>query len=142
VISLHSRSASDEMLAELKRSPGVGRILHWWIGTAEQTRRAIDLGCYFSLPPAAARNEARLEIIPIDRILTETDHPFGDRGAASARPGNFAGIENVLARIHGLSAVELRHHVWCNLGTLVRETGCGRLLPRAVQVTLAALPRS
>ena len=35
--------------------PGI--ILHWWLGDAQQTRRAVDLGCYFSVNASSVRRK-------------------------------------------------------------------------------------
>lgn len=141
IVSLHSYSASEAIVDELERTPGAGRILHWWLGDAALTRRAVSAGCYFSIPPPAARRSDVLSAIPLERVLTETDHPFGDRGRSDARPGNVALVESRLAAHYGLDAGEVRRATWRNLGQLVADVSCGRLLPPRVRTLLAALPR-
>lgn len=80
-----------------------------------------------------------LSLIPPDRLLTETDHPFGDRSAGKrARPGLVATVEQAIARQQGTSASAVRVTLWANLATLVSETRCGQLLPRAVRRQLMA----
>ena len=139
IISLHSDSATEALVEELERSPGRGRILHWWLGDAALTKRAVDAGCYFSMPPAAARRSDVLSSIPLQRVLTETDHPFGDRGASNARPGNIAQAETYLAAYYELDASELRRITWRNLARLVAEVGCARLLPPQIRTLLGAV---
>jgi TatD DNase family protein len=141
IVSLHSYAATEPILTELERLPGRGRVLHWWLGDAALTRRAVELGCYFSVPPSAVRRADLIAAIPFDRILTETDHPFGNkRGAGAARPGNVVSVEHALAAHHQLTLEQLRLAMWRNLNRLVREVGCGRLLPTRVRILLAALP--
>lgn len=142
IVSLHSYAATEEVLSELERTETPGRVLHWWLGDTSLTKRAVELGCFFSLPPAAARRRDLLDAIPLDRCLTETDHPFGDRRARDARPGKVDAIERALAAHHQLSQGEVRRVVWSNLSRLVKTTGCGRLLPHRVRMLLATLPPS
>jgi TatD DNase family protein len=140
IASLHSYQATAELLSELERQPTPGRILHWWLGDEALTRRAVALGCYFSLPPAALRRADLLAAIPLDRLLTETDHPFGDRHSAGRRPGNVERVERAIGARHGLDGDQVRRALWRNFARLVRETGCGGLLPRRVRTLLASLP--
>lgn len=92
-VSLHSYDATHELLIELEQTPVVTPVLHWWLGTQEDTRRAVELGCYFSVNPAANRRVDLLSAIPLDRVLTETDHPFGERRRRDRAPGRTEAIE-------------------------------------------------
>jgi TatD DNase family protein len=77
--------------------------------------------------------------LPLHRLLTETDHPFGDRlGGRGRRPGHVDDVERALAQLHGMDQDEVRRELWRNLKELVRSTKCGILLPRPVRLTLAA----
>jgi TatD DNase family protein len=140
IVSLHNYKATEPLVEELERVDTPGRVLHWWLGDSTLTQRALELGCFFSLPPAAARRSEVLGAIPLDRVLTETDHPFGDRRSPSARPGNVQTIERALAAHHRVDLGEVRLTLWRNLGRLVRQVGCGGLLPRRVRTLLATLP--
>lgn len=139
LVSLHSTGATGDVLLELEATPVRGAILHWWLGDREETKRALDLGCYFSLNAAGVGRKRLLETIPIGRLLTETDHPFGDRRTPHPRPGNVAPVERAIARHHGVATDLVRRQAWRNLGTLVRQTGSARLLPRKVRAHLAAV---
>ncbi|MFE9185627.1 TatD family hydrolase [Micromonospora haikouensis] len=137
--SIHSAGAHDEVLAALTHRPIRGTVLHWWTGTAEQTRHAVELGCYFSLNASAVKRIGTLGQLPLDRILPETDHPFGDRTAPRPRmPGNTTTVETALGRHYGGSATEIRTLMWRNLSRLVSETGCSALLNRTLLRQLAA----
>lgn len=138
--AVHSFNATETVLDCLTAQPICGVVLHWWLGDIEQTRRAVELGCHFSINASMLRRPDLLEVVPLDRVLTETDHPFGDRSVRHGRrPGNIVGVEDVIACIHGLSSDEVRRVVWRNLAALVSSTRCGMLLPRPVRVTLAAI---
>lgn len=140
ITSMHSYGVTEAVLDCLAAHPIQGAVMHWWLGDAEQTRRAIELGCYFSINVAMLRRPELLDRLPLNRLLAETDHPFGDRsGRRSQRPGHVDDVERALARLHGLDQDELRKAMWRNLAELVRHTRCGMLLPRSVRVTLAAV---
>ncbi len=139
ITSLHSYKATDLVIAALEAQPIKGAVLHWWLGDAAQTRRALELGCFFSINESSVRRADVLEQIPLDRLLTETDHPFGDRrGGRNARPGRVAGVEEGLARHFGESPSDIRSVMWDNLARLTSEAGCGALLPRAIRLPLMA----
>ncbi|MFJ3975880.1 TatD family hydrolase [Streptomyces sp. NPDC090021] len=140
IASIHSYAACAQVLDELERSPAPGMVLHWWLGEPALTARAVGLGCYFSLNASAIRKTTLLEAIPLDRVLTETDHPFGDRSSRPPLPGNVALIEQALARHHQMTPEDIRRIVWRNLATLVRDTRCAAQLSRRVRSHLASLP--
>jgi TatD DNase family protein len=140
LVSLHNYSATQRLIEELERHDTPGRVLHWWLGDVPLTRRAVELGCYFSLPPAAMRRKDLLAAIPLDRLLTETDHPFGDRRSQHARPGKVDVVERALAAHHHRDRQDIRRMIWLNLNRLIKETGCGGLLPNRIRTLLAALP--
>ncbi|GFM21330.1 MULTISPECIES: TatD family hydrolase [Mycobacteriaceae] len=125
ILSVHSYQAQAEVLRELNRLPVQGVILHWWTGSPGLTEEAVRLGCYFSVPPAAAGvlGPDFLRLLPQDRILTETDHPSGDRrGPLPRRPGNVREVERNLRRTWALDDDATRTQVWRNLANLADET--------------------
>jgi len=139
ITSLHSYRATDLLIDELTDRPARGVVLHWWLGRAEATQRAIELGCYFSVNAAMFQHPNALRHIPLERLLTETDHPFGDRSSpAPRRPGGVLAVEHAIARHHRLQPEDVRRLMWSNLGCLVRQTGCSRLLSRRIRSYLIA----
>jgi len=95
VISIHSVRTAKQVLDVVERT-GAGRtcvpVLHWFNASRSEIRRALELGCYFSVNEQmllAPRGQSLLEAVPIERILTETDAPFqsdktpGDVGEAT-----------------------------------------------------------
>lgn len=141
LVSLHTASATAAMIEELEATPVRGAILHWWLGDETLTTRGVELGCYFSVNAAGiARRRSLLDSIPLDRLLTETDHPFGDRRTRPQRPGNVTPAEHAIASHHNISVEQTRRLMWHNLKNLIRQTRSGRLLPRAIRVIIASLP--
>jgi TatD DNase family protein len=137
--SIHSYAATDEVLRSLTAHPIHGAVLHWWLGDEEGTKKAIELGCYFSVNASMLKGADALRRLPLDRILPETDHPFGDKASGRGhRPGNVENVEQALARMHGVQSADVRKIMWQNLAQLMRDTKCGALLPRPVRRTLVA----
>lgn len=137
--SIHSYAATAEVVEELTRTPIVGVILHWWLGDAETTQQAVDLGAYFSVNAASVRRPGLLDVIPMERLLPETDHPDGNRyGSRPRQPGSTTDVEVALARHHGIEPADVRLKVWQNLSRLVTICNVGALLPPRVSAILSA----
>lgn len=127
IITVHSvRSAKAVLdLVEANLPPERGKIvLHWFTGTKSEARRAIGLGCYFSINAAMLSNDRHVSMvqeIPLDRLLTETDGPFTKTGARQSKPSDVALVVDGLAALHQASADEVATIVRNNLRTLVTE---------------------
>jgi TatD DNase family protein len=139
IVSLHSSAATELLIQVLEEIPVKGAILPWWIGDKELTKRALSLGCYFSFNASSLRYSEMIASIPADRVLTETDHPFGNRWSASPqRPGSLSDVEVALASIYGIETIDMRRQIWRNFGSIVKETTSYKLLPNSIRTTLAA----
>ena len=136
VTSLHSYAAAGQLIDLLGPSPPSGIVLHWWLGDAHQTERAVELGCYFSVNASSVRRRDVLATIPLNRILTETDHPFGDRRSRNRHPGNVEDVEHGIGLEYGMSQCEVRRLVWSNLRELISVTGCSQMLPQSFRAAL------
>jgi TatD DNase family protein len=78
IMSVHSRASAAAVLNELAGISGVP-ILHWFTGTPIQLKRAIDMGCWFSVGPAmlgTKKGRDLVSMMPQGRIVTESDGPF------------------------------------------------------------------
>jgi TatD DNase family protein len=135
IVSLHSYKATGALLDLLSEQPvQKGRILHWWLGNDAETKRALELGCFFSVNYSMIRSSDAWQVIPLNRLLFETDHPSGDRLSASPRqPGRIRTVEVAVAKQHGISTQELRRQVWKNFAHIVSATQTRALLPEPVQ---------
>ncbi len=127
VMSVHSRGAAKETLDELEQHAGSSTpVLHWFSGTQRELRRAIDLGCWFSVGPAMLKGEKGrklAELMPVDRVLTETDGPFTRNGNEPLFPWDVEEAERVLGGIWRTDASATRRRIRDNLRTLVTEAG-------------------
>ena len=102
-MTIHSRRAATAVLDQLANHPAAGTpILHWFSGSKQELRRAIDLGCWFSVGPAMlAGNKGRQLALamPKDRLLTESDGPFARVDGEVAQPGDARKAVEVLATL-------------------------------------------
>ncbi len=125
IITVHSiRSARAVLdLVQTHLPPERGKIvLHWFTGTRSEAKRALELGCYFSINAGMLGNEKHapmVQTIPLDRMLTETDGPFTRTGDRPSRPADVAGVVESLSRLHGLPATNVANLVRDNLRALL-----------------------
>lgn len=105
ILSIHSRGAANDVLDELEAHPNSGKpILHWFSGNYQELKRAIDIGCWFSVGPAMLRSKKGSEIssrIPRDKILTESDGPFAKMNKKSLTPMDMPKAVEILAQLWG-----------------------------------------
>jgi len=135
IVSIHSYRATGLVIGELRRRPVAVPVLHWWTGSVEETREAVALGCYFSVHSAIARYSKFRTAVPPERILIESDHGWADPPAAI--PCRIEWAEFLMAQQLGRSREAVRHLVWQNLATIIRQTGTQHLLPAQLQALVA-----
>lgn len=134
IVSIHSYHSTSLVLAELRRMPVSAPILHWWTGSADETRQAVDLGCYFSVHSAVARRSIFRTQVPPDRLLVESDHGWAD--PPGAIPHRVAWVEYLLSASLKIDVKDVRQLVWHNFSTLVRLTGTWERLPPGLSTLL------
>jgi TatD DNase family protein len=125
-VSIHSYQATAQVLEELKRMPISVPILHWWTGSAVETRGTAALGCYFSIHSQVARQSKFRLNVPLERILVESDHGWADPLAAI--PCRIEWVEHLVAAQRKISREEVRQATWRHLARIIKETGVEYLL--------------
>jgi len=109
--SIHSRQAVRDVLAILDDHPGFGTaVLHWFTGTAAELKSASDMGCWFSVGPAAfnsASGKALAKKLPRDRVVPESDGPFAQVNGATVMPWSSGQTAELLAQAWGLPVSEV-----------------------------------
>lgn len=127
VMSIHSRGAATETIDEIERYAGSSTpVLHWFSGTERELRRAISLGCWFSVGPAMLKGEKGrklAELMPVDRVLTETDGPFTRNGTEPLFPWDVELAERALGGIWRVDVLEARQRICDNLKSLADKAG-------------------
>ena len=112
-IVIHTREADDDtfrILAEEKAAE-VPVILHCFTGDRDVARRALDAGYSLSLAgivtfPRALELQEVARLVPLDRLLVETDSPYlapaPHRGKRN-EPAHVARVAEVIAELKGLA---------------------------------------
>lgn len=79
---VHCYRAHPHLLRYLKENPipDAGLLMHSYSGSAELTPKYVKLGCHFSMAGPVSFLEARrpleaLKVIPVERLMAETDAP-------------------------------------------------------------------
>ncbi len=127
IITVHSIRAAKAVLDHIQAylPPTRGKVvLHWFTGSAAEARRALELGCYFSINAAMLENERHekmVALIPLDRILTETDGPFTRTGERASKPSDVAVVVEALGKLYGIPPSVLAKTVRANLKALLIE---------------------
>jgi TatD DNase family protein len=127
LVSIHSYQATGLVLKELERRPIAIPILHWWTGNVAETKRAVELGCYFSIHSQVARNSKFRLHVPLERVLVECDHGYND--PPPAIPSRIQWVEYLVAQQYAVDVKELRQLAWRNFSRIVRATNTLVLFP-------------
>jgi TatD DNase family protein len=116
-IVIHTREADDDtfrMLGE-ENASDVPVVLHCFTGARDVARRALDAGYYLSLAgivtfPRALELQEVARLVPLDRLLVETDSPYlaptPHRGKRN-EPAHVMRVAEVIAELKGISRGEV-----------------------------------
>jgi TatD DNase family protein len=131
VLTIHSVRAAKPLLdlveRHLVRENGVIAVLHWFTGSKSEVRRAVDLGCYFSVNARMLQTERGRDMVlslPRGRLLTETDGPFTEHGGRPARPADVAHTLAKLADLWKVTPENMGATVRANLKDVLEAAGC------------------
>jgi TatD DNase family protein len=116
-IVIHTREADDDTFGILtdERASEVPVVLHCFTGDRETARRALDAGYYLSLAgivtfPRALELKEVARLVPLDRLLIETDSPFlapvPHRGKRN-EPAYVARVAEVIGELKGVTRDEV-----------------------------------
>lgn len=125
VLSVHSVRSAKIVLDHIEAYLPIDKgrvVLHWFTGTRSELKRAIEMGCYFSINGMMLtkdRGQDIVKAIPLDRLLTETDAPFGQVDGRAAKPTDVSRTVEALARMHGIDATSVASMIRENLRVLV-----------------------
>lgn len=128
-VVIHTREAEEDTIGILhEEGSGLEGVLHCFTGSARLARAGLDLGFYISLAgivtfPKAADLRQTARLVPLDRLLAETDSPFlapvPHRGRRN-EPAHVAEVVGALAALHGMNTLALAEQLDSNFHTLFR----------------------
>ena len=115
-IVIHTREAEEDTfrILEEERAREIGGVFHCFTGDRDMAQRALDIGFHLSLAgivtfPRALELKEVARMVPLDRLLIETDSPFlapvPFRGKRN-EPARVRHVAEAVAEIRGVS-VEL-----------------------------------
>ncbi len=116
-IVIHTREAEDDtfrILAE-EHASEAGGVFHCFTGDRAMARRALDIGFHLSLAgivtfPRALELKEVAKLVPLDRLLIETDSPFlapvPYRGKRN-EPAHVVRVAETIAELRGVDADEI-----------------------------------
>jgi TatD DNase family protein len=114
---VHSRQAESEVLDVLSRHK-CKIVLHCFHGSSSLVKKAISMGCYFSIPANIVRSDhfqRLVGIIPLQMLLTETDGPFlAPEKDKRSEPSMVESTIRKIAEIKSLSAEDAANIVFSN----------------------------
>jgi len=113
-IVIHTREAEEDTfrLLDEENARDIGGVFHCFTGDREMAKRCLDMGFYLSLAgivtfPRALELKEVAKMVPLDRLLIETDSPFlapvPHRGKRN-EPAHVARVAEVIADLRGTTA--------------------------------------
>ena len=127
ILSVHCVRSASIILDVIEKNVSanrVGIVLHWFTGSIVEAKRAVAIGCYFSINPKMLKTKKchdLLEVIPRERILTETDGPFTELHNKPAKPKDAANTVSLLAGIYNADIDIMARCIYSNLKILLKK---------------------
>lgn len=114
-VSIHNRGATGEVAQLIGAHPGLRGVMHYFALGWEDAQQFLDLGFYLSfagLITRPSRHELRdvVRRCPADRLLLETDSPFGNshkRMHVQNRPAYLLDTAELAAELRGVGLEEI-----------------------------------
>lgn len=123
ILSIHSRKAEKEVVEILKQGTICFRpILHWYSGNLTVLKEAVGIGCYFSVNSRMLMSlKARriLEIIPMEKLILETDSPF--LGVNLGHSNSLAYVVEKLAKLKSIPVEIVEKTLWQNFECILKN---------------------
>ena len=125
-VVVHSRDAHADTVEALREVPGVRGVMHCYTMGPDELAPYLELGFSISFSgvvtfPRNEANRAAARLVPLDRLLVETDAPYlapqGRRGARN-EPAFVALVLEAIARERGVDAAELARATSANAEAL------------------------
>ena len=128
-VSIHNRGAAPEVARAIAAHPGLRGAMHYFALEWDWAERFLDLGFYLSFAGLVTRpsRQALREVVkecPADRLLLETDSPYGQahkRMGVPNRPAYLLDTATLVAELRSMSLEELAEIEHANAFSLFRK---------------------
>lgn len=127
-IVIHTREAEEDTFRILREAPAGEGVFHCFTGNREMATRALDIGFHLSLAgivtfPKAHELHEVAKVVPLDRLLIETDSPFlapvPHRGTRN-EPARVTHVAEAVAALRGTSAAAISEATAANFRRLFK----------------------
>jgi TatD DNase family protein len=128
-VSIHNRGAAPQLADAISEHPRLRGAMHYFALEWDWAMRFLDLGFYLSFAGLVTRpsRHALREVVkqcPGDRLLLETDSPYGNahkRMGVPNRPAYLLDTARLVAELRGISLDELAEIEGANALALFRK---------------------
>lgn len=98
LMSVHIRNAEEEALQIFNKWKPKRCIIHWYTGSVEKMQEFLKLGCYFSVNVHMLNDIKKINIIPQNKILIESDGPYSKICGKKYEPQNLLQMYDLIAK--------------------------------------------
>ena len=127
-VIVHDREAHEDSLETVLCYPELRGVFHCYSGSAEMAKELLRRGWYLGFDgPVTYKNNKKaaevLAVMPLDRILVETDSPYMAPEPVRGRRNDSRNLPHILERIaalKGVSTEEMERITWENGKRLFR----------------------
>jgi TatD DNase family protein len=128
-VSIHNRGAATELSAAILKHRGLRGVMHYFALEWDWAEKFLDLGFYLSFAGLVTRpsRHALRDVVkqcPADRLLLETDSPYGNahkRMGVTNRPAYLLDTATLVAELRDVSLEELGIQETANALALFRR---------------------
>jgi TatD DNase family protein len=114
-VSIHNRGAAPELITAISNHRGIQGVMHYFALEWDSAEKFLELGFYLSFAGLITRpsRQALREVVkrcPNDRLLLETDSPYGNaqkRMGVPNRPAYLIDTAELVAELRGITLQEL-----------------------------------
>ncbi len=124
ILSIHSRLADEDTLEILINNGVKKAIFHWYSGSEKLVSKIVEQGYFFSVNQAMLRSNKGvgiLKLIPLNRLLIETDGPFTKYRGHVVSPIDLKDIYKDFTEFY--QADNIAKLIWRNYSNLVNDQG-------------------
>ncbi len=107
ILSIHSRGSEKDVISIIGKNFKNNFILHWYSGSLNNLKDALDIGAYFSVNYAMTNSingSKIIQNIPINKMLLESDYPFINLN--TYEKFSTINIEKIISRLSEIKQIE------------------------------------
>lgn len=120
LLSVHSRNAEEDSVEILTTNNVQFAVFHWYTGGTKVLKKIIDSGYYLSINPSMLSTQKGINImrsVPTERILVESDGPYGKFQKKVFKPENLETIYKEFEKVLGIK--DFKSVVFNNMKSLL-----------------------